>query len=1042
MIINLFDPNQLPFGELSNNAFTPFYKDNEMWKSVSHYVYANLLFGTYRNLIRNSLVRDIPTKFTQYREKMFLQITRNILENGVRTLVAKNTQFRDLLLNTESKKLIYITNATLFDQEYPILGKNADGEGLNILGEIYEIIRTEEKYKQNIKKDDQEIREKNKDIINIILLVKSLQTEMLTNYNDFSSISDKTFDAIYDIYKPTITTMTYRDNVLLQQYNNGRLSNGKLISDIINDPDNIIFYVRDYYDNDVKQKINKERRLVLCKHFLYTQLKKKNTSLSDSELEKELDEQIQSIYNRGAEFTKKLYDDILKLYDDGKLEVPKKIEEKYSNKFISPIEKKIIPDDNDEPDEIIEKQSSDVPKPNDNNPELFALQQISHAEEINKELYTDGSIKPINIDDEETTTYIKFTDGPGSYRMFSPYHTGLISDQFQYPNLISYYYVKLIYFVGNMVSIKSSINIPSGGGVKKDISLSLKEAHRYIMIPECRHIAYECDQFNMKNYITDFSEIPKEIKILEDKNKILLLEAGIREKIKKHHNLQVLLTQNPNQKIVFQYAENTNPKKRFDDIIGIGPNNNGENYTGKILSQLRTKYLNEELINDKINQDVALVSHMFNNDPQLIGWFYSRCSDILNTVLLVCLAVKLPDNDEIYEIRAEFVNSVINDIYNSCNVSFDKFIEIEVPSQFLIRMNDEFIQKYRTYTSTDSKTPMKIELSSGAIVEIWKYSSWLMYELIAESSKYDQKDNIKLFLTNIVLNMTENDQECLHINRFNDPNLRNIKTCIVSAIINVLKGLLIIYNGKSVINLRMIKSILNIIIGKSVELKITNDYSNIFETILPKYTTLYKHIDQYNDAKNIQRIITILNSQYDYLDNASSDKLDITQLENQRIRNRINFFSSIPTRSPHTAIPNSDSDSTLSSDSDFRKQIEDQFKKPNETLDDWANRLHETNIKDQEEKGIFKQPITTTMLKQPDREFAKIRQDNIKPVSTQNIIADITQKDLMKNLSDEFDSIYSDNITDDVSINNSGGTFDSDAFDSDEMFQSTELDQL
>ena len=357
-------------------------------------------------------------------------------------------------------------------------------------------------------------------------------------------------------------------------------------------------------------------------------------------------------------------------------------------------------------------------------------------------------------------------------------------------------------------------------------------------------------------------------------------------------------------------------------------------------------------------------------------------------------------------------------------------------------MNDEFIQKYRTYTSTDSKTPMKIELSSGAIVEIWKYSSWLMYELIAESSKYDQKDNIKLFLTNIVLNMTENDQECLHINRFNDPNLRNIKTCIVSAIINVLKGLLIIYNGKSVINLRMIKSILNIIIGKSVELKITNDYSNIFETILPKYTTLYKHIDQYNDAKNIQRIITILNSQYDYLDNASSDKLDITQLENQRIRNRINFFSSIPTRSPHTAIPNSDSDSTLSSDSDFRKQIEDQFKKPNETLDEWANRLHETNIKDQEEKGIFKQPITTTMLKQPDREFAKIRQDNIKPVSTQNIIADITQKDLMKNLSDEFDSIYSDNITDDVSINNSGGTFDSDAFDSDEMFQSTELDQL
>jgi len=138
--VELFDTNAIPFGALSNNAITPFYKDGKLLKSATHYVYANLLRGTYQNLIMNCPLKDIRSDFDKYKDESLSSLTTNILENGVRTLVAQNTQFRDMLLQTGNKRLIYVTNSTLFGQSEPILGTTRDGEGLNLLGKIYETI--------------------------------------------------------------------------------------------------------------------------------------------------------------------------------------------------------------------------------------------------------------------------------------------------------------------------------------------------------------------------------------------------------------------------------------------------------------------------------------------------------------------------------------------------------------------------------------------------------------------------------------------------------------------------------------------------------------------------------------------------------------------------------------------------------------------------------------------------------------------------------------------------------------------------------------
>jgi len=1042
--VELFDTNAIPFGALSNNAITPFYKDGKLWKSATHYVYANLLRGTYQNLIMNCPLKDIRSDFDKYKDESLSSLTTNILENGVRTLVAQNTQFRDMLLQTGNKRLIYVTNSTLFGQSEPILGTTRDGEGLNLLGKIYETIRAEEKTKLTLKKDSEKTRERDEQIIKIIFLTKILQSEMLTKFNDLGELSDKTFDSLYDQFQYDIDGLTHLDKVLLDQYRYGRLVNNKLIQQAEQDPDNIIYYVRNYYKDQFKLKLYYTRRRALVDFFLKEQLKGRHPSeFDDNELalDHELDGQLNAIYKKGADFTKNLFDNISKLYDDGKLKIPEEVTAKYDTNIDDQLAKKetngehlgaYLSDDQVDGGESSQSTAGQPELPiipvGDQNSELTVLRQMNTADELQlSQLHPDPTVAGEDIEHQETINYIIFTDKPGPYQILSPYHADRFSDGYQYPNLISYYYVKLIYSLGNIVQRKQDIIMLPGATQDTKLLVSMTKAHRFIMIPECHNINTHCDQFDMKNYITDFSELPAMILELENRNKVTLLEEALTAKFDRNHNLQVLLTQNPSKPLEFLYAESSLPEHRYDEIIGIGPDAKGKNYTGKILSKLRSNYLDEQQATDRLNNDIAFLSHLFQNDAQLIGWFYSRGTDILNTMLLVFISTKhIPNAGDKYEIKGEFIQNVLHYLYDACDVSFDQFIELEVPEQFFIRINDEFEQKFRSYTNTSNAVEIPVTLSSNAIVEIWKYCTWLMYQLLLESSRYKQKNNIKLFLTNIVLNMTENDSQCaIRINP-DDNILRNVKTCIISAIINAIKALIIIYFNKQPFNIMMCRSIANIIIGKPVQIKEPSDQSNIFENILPKYPVLLHYIQQSNTPEQVTQIISQLNIIYDYLERQSSDSFDVTQLENQRTRNRINFFSSIPTRHPQSMVAESNSSSS-SIDSDGDGAGDDLL----------------AQLKIQADLGpidINAKQINSTQLKPAGRGFARFKrppgghpipsykEPQYSNTSHAALIGSGDQQRLMQDLINEFgddhdiiDGGYDDDDEDDAAYGNYGG---------------------
>jgi len=215
------------------------------------------------------------------------------------------------------------------------------------------------------------------------------------------------------------------------------------------------------------------------------------------------------------------------------------------------------------------------------------------------------------------------------------------------------------------------------------------------------------------------------------------------------------------------------------------------------------------------------------------------------------------------------------------------------------------------------------------------------------------------------------------------------------------------------INMMVINSNANIIVGKSVELKISTDQSDIFDAILSKYPTLLHYIHKSNSPDMVKLLIQQLNTIYDYLERQSSDSFDVTQLENQRIRNRINFFSSIPTQHPQSMIPGVASSSNSSDDEDD---------------DDLLSQLQiMANLGPIDIDSESNRPILSTQLKPAGQGIGRLRKENRlihaekipathQPIGATNesIFGSLEQMRIMNDLNDEFgDDVAVDFIDDD-----------------------------
>ena len=127
-VIGLFNPSDLPFGPLSNNAFHVMQIDGKSWSSVTNYVYANMMCNNaYKNVVAEQ-------KTTRNVKEVAMDLYRRCLdENWVKGMrVGIEAKFRDpelraRLLNTGNAFFRYVSGN-------PLLGVTPDGQGQNSLG--------------------------------------------------------------------------------------------------------------------------------------------------------------------------------------------------------------------------------------------------------------------------------------------------------------------------------------------------------------------------------------------------------------------------------------------------------------------------------------------------------------------------------------------------------------------------------------------------------------------------------------------------------------------------------------------------------------------------------------------------------------------------------------------------------------------------------------------------------------------------------------------------------------------------------------------
>jgi len=113
--VEIYDGYAVPFGMLSNNAYQFMEIDREVWKSVTHYIYANLLTTpTYSTLLKNtSTPRKVRKEFSELQAKEY---------------------------DKEREKMLYKAYmAILFNDSAPTDARDLDAEYQRIQAEIAEI---------------------------------------------------------------------------------------------------------------------------------------------------------------------------------------------------------------------------------------------------------------------------------------------------------------------------------------------------------------------------------------------------------------------------------------------------------------------------------------------------------------------------------------------------------------------------------------------------------------------------------------------------------------------------------------------------------------------------------------------------------------------------------------------------------------------------------------------------------------------------------------------------------------------------------------
>lgn len=131
--IELFNPKDQPFGELSNNAKTFINigggrEGGGRWPTVTNYIYSMLLTNPlYQRLLQDAPARNVQKDFKQYYKRTLDDVTATALNSSLDVKFKNSPKLTELLIGTGDLPIHYMSKDN-------ILGVGVDNTGKNMLG--------------------------------------------------------------------------------------------------------------------------------------------------------------------------------------------------------------------------------------------------------------------------------------------------------------------------------------------------------------------------------------------------------------------------------------------------------------------------------------------------------------------------------------------------------------------------------------------------------------------------------------------------------------------------------------------------------------------------------------------------------------------------------------------------------------------------------------------------------------------------------------------------------------------------------------------
>jgi predicted NAD-dependent protein-ADP-ribosyltransferase YbiA (DUF1768 family) len=188
MSIKIFNPNDKPYGKLSNNFEYQMFINNEPWNTVSQYIYTNMTNVLYGSKIKNSKTNSIYYEFQKYKKKTEDDIISQALTKALEVKF-KDPKMMELLVSTQNSEILYIS-----DNDF--LGTGNKNKGFNKFGKVLMYIRDEYIRKET---EEKELRDKEESLYKTYIAYYVLE-KLIEEEGDILKYRDMSLDEIINSY--------------------------------------------------------------------------------------------------------------------------------------------------------------------------------------------------------------------------------------------------------------------------------------------------------------------------------------------------------------------------------------------------------------------------------------------------------------------------------------------------------------------------------------------------------------------------------------------------------------------------------------------------------------------------------------------------------------------------------------------------------------------------------------------------------------------------------------------------------------------------